>query len=111
VSLLPIAGSHRPPWMPAARARPHSATAARLSAFQGRSELGDILTGLPPTLKARLFAAIDLTILWNKTGGQVTTTTATISDATLAGLPAILDPTQDGYHDALRREARPPSTV
>jgi len=39
VSLLPIAGSQRPSWMPAPRARPHSATAALLSAFQGRSEL------------------------------------------------------------------------
>ena len=34
--------------------------------------------------------------LWNKTDGQAT---VTIRDATLAALPAILDPTQDGYHD------------
>jgi hypothetical protein len=54
--------------------------------------------GLPPALKARLFAAVDLIILWNKTDGQATVT-ATITDATLAALPAILDPTQDGYHD------------
>jgi hypothetical protein len=32
--------------------------------------LGDILPDLPPALRARLFAAVDLTILWNKTGGQ-----------------------------------------
>ena len=30
--------------------------------------LGDILPGLPPALKARLFAAFDLEILWNKPG-------------------------------------------
>jgi site-specific DNA recombinase len=60
--------------------------------------LGDILPDLPPALRARLFAAVDLTILWNKTGGQATVT-ATITDATLAALPEILDPTQDGYHD------------
>jgi hypothetical protein len=36
--------------------------------------------------------------LWSKTGGQ-TTVTATITDATLAALPGILDPSQDGYHD------------
>jgi hypothetical protein len=60
--------------------------------------LGDILPSLPPALKARLFAALDLTILWNKTGAQATVT-ATITDATLAALPDILDRSQDGYHD------------
>jgi hypothetical protein len=50
--------------------------------------LDDIFPSLPPALKARLFAAVDLSFLWNKTGGQVT-----ITDATLAALPAILDPT------------------
>jgi hypothetical protein len=58
----------------------------------------DILNGLPPALKARLFAAIDLNILWNKAGGQVTVY-ATITDATLAFLADLLDPGQDGYHD------------
>jgi site-specific DNA recombinase len=58
----------------------------------------DILPGLPPALKARLFAAIDLNILWNKTGGQVTVY-ATITDATLAFLADMLDAGQDGYHD------------
>jgi hypothetical protein len=65
--------------------------------------LGDILPDLPPALRARLFAAVDLTILWNKTGGQ-TTVTATITESTLAALPAILDPTQDGYHDTAGTE-------
>jgi hypothetical protein len=56
----------------------------------------DILNGLPPALKARLFAVIDLTILWSKTGGQVTVY-ATISEETPKALPGILDPRQDGY--------------
>ena len=58
----------------------------------------DILDGLPPALKARLFAAIDLSILWNKTGSQVTVY-ATITDTTLTALADILHPGQDGYHD------------
>ncbi len=33
---------------------------------------GDILPGLPPALKARLFAAFGLEILWNKPGSQAT---------------------------------------
>jgi hypothetical protein len=44
-----------------------------------------------------LFAAVDLTILRNKSGGQATVT-ATITENTLAALPGILDPAQDGYH-------------
>jgi site-specific DNA recombinase len=59
---------------------------------------GDIIPDLPPALKARLFAAFDLSILWNKTKGQ-TTVTATITDATLDALPEILNPRQDGYDD------------
>jgi hypothetical protein len=55
-----------------------------------------ILPTMPPALKASLFAALDLTILWNKTDGQATVT-ATITDATLAALPLTLG--QDGYHD------------
>jgi hypothetical protein len=58
----------------------------------------DILDGLPPALKARLFAAIDLNVVWNKTGGQVTVY-ATITDATLTALADLLNPDQDGYHD------------
>ena len=59
---------------------------------------GDILPALPPALKARLFAAFDLTILWNKDDGQATVT-VTITDDTLTALPEILDPDQPGYHD------------
>jgi len=60
---------------------------------------GDILTDLPPALKARLFAAFDLQILWNKPGGQATVF-AEISEATLQAISGILDPSQDGYHDS-----------
>lgn len=50
---------------------------------------------LAPDLKARLFAAFDLNILWNKPMGQATVTvTITITDATLTALPG-----QDGYDD------------
>ena len=59
---------------------------------------GDILPGLPPDLKARLFEAFDLQILWNKQGGQATVH-AEITDATLQALPGILDTGQDGYDD------------
>ncbi len=59
---------------------------------------GDILPQLPPALKARLFAAFDLAIVWNKPGGQVTVH-AEITDETLRALPALLNPGQDGYHD------------
>ncbi len=58
---------------------------------------GDILPGLPPALKARLLAAFDLQVLWNKPGGQATVF-AEITEATLQALPGILDPGQDGYH-------------
>jgi hypothetical protein len=60
--------------------------------------LGDVLPGLPPALKARLLAAFDLQILWNKPGGQATVF-AEITEATLQALPGILDPGQDGYQD------------
>ncbi|HLK72782.1 MAG TPA: recombinase family protein [Streptosporangiaceae bacterium] len=59
---------------------------------------GDILPGMPPDLKARLFAALDLNVLWNKTAGQATVWVE-ITDATLRALPAILNPAQDGYDD------------
>ncbi len=52
---------------------------------------GDILPALPPALKAFLFAAFDLAILWNKETGQATVT-VTITDDTLTALPEILDP-------------------
>jgi hypothetical protein len=57
----------------------------------------DILSQLP-ALKARLFAAIDLNVLWNKADGQVTVY-ATITDTTLTALADLLDLAQDGYHD------------
>jgi hypothetical protein len=60
--------------------------------------LGDILPGLPPALNARLFAAFDLEILWNKPGGQATVF-AEITENTLQAIPAITDSGQDGYHD------------
>jgi hypothetical protein len=77
---------------------------------------GDLLPSLPPALKARLFAAFDLNILWNKEDGQATVT-AVITDDTLAALPEILDPAQPGYHDtgtsgpqAMWVSAQPPIT-
>jgi hypothetical protein len=81
-----------------------------------------LLTGtshpLPPALKARLFAAIDPNVLWNKTGSQVTVY-ASITDTTLAALADLLNPGQDGYHDTaapapagngMRALAQPPIT-
>ncbi|HEY6313668.1 MAG TPA: hypothetical protein VIY52_23085 [Streptosporangiaceae bacterium] len=59
---------------------------------------GDILPGLDPPIKARLFAAFDLQILWNKPGRQATVH-AEITEATLRVLPALLNPGQDGYDD------------
>ncbi len=59
---------------------------------------GDILPGLDPALKARLFAAFDLQILWNKPSKQATVY-AEITEATLRALPGILDPDRDGYDD------------
>jgi len=47
---------------------------------------GDILPELPPQLKARLLAAFDITILWNKPGKQATVT-AVITDNTLQACP------------------------
>jgi len=59
---------------------------------------GDILPGLPPALKARLFTAFGLEILWNKPGQQATVF-AEITENTLQAIPGILNPSQDGYHD------------
>jgi site-specific DNA recombinase len=59
---------------------------------------GDILPGLDPARKARLFHAFDLQVLWNKPGRQATVF-AEITDATLQALPGLLDPGQDGYDD------------
>ncbi len=60
--------------------------------------LGDILPSLPPALKARLFAAFGLEILWNKPGRQATVFVE-ITENTLQAIPGITDPSQDGYHD------------
>jgi hypothetical protein len=59
---------------------------------------GDILPGLDSPLKARLFHAFDLQVLWNKPGRQATVF-AEITEATLRALPALLNPRQDGYDD------------
>ena len=72
--------------------------------------LGDILPGLPDQLKARLFAAFDLTVLWNKPG-QLATVTIEITDAALQALPAILNPSQDGYHDTANNTPAGPTPM
>jgi len=59
---------------------------------------GNILPGLDPALKARLFDSFDLQILWNKPGKQATVHVE-ITEATLQALPGILNPGQDGYDD------------
>ena len=69
---------------------------------------GDILPGLPPALKARLFAAFDLEILWNKPAGQATVF-AEITENTLQAIPGIIDPSQDGYHDTSTQATTPPT--
>ena len=63
----------------------------------------DILDRLPPALTARLLAALDLNILWNKPGRQATVH-ATITDQTLNALPAILD-LDPGGPGCVRRRA------
>jgi site-specific DNA recombinase len=59
---------------------------------------GDILPRLPDALKARLFQVFDLEVLWNKPARQATVHVE-INDATLAAVPGILDPSQDGFDD------------
>jgi hypothetical protein len=59
---------------------------------------GDVLPAMPPRIKARLFAIFDISILWNKADRQVTVS-AEITEATLHAVQAILDPSQDGFHD------------
>jgi hypothetical protein len=68
--------------------------------------LGDILPGLPPALKARLFAAFGLEILWNKPGSQATVFVE-ITENTLQAIPGITDPAQDGYHDTSTHADQP----
>jgi site-specific DNA recombinase len=71
---------------------------------------GDILPGMPPELKARLFDAFDLTILWNKQDRQATIC-AEITDATLLALPGILNPGQDGYDDTSEHASGQPGVM
>jgi site-specific DNA recombinase len=59
---------------------------------------GDVLPRLTPRLKAKLFQAFGITVLWNKPASQATAR-AEITDTTLRTVPAILDPSQDGYDD------------
>ncbi len=80
--------------MEAGRTGSRSASASR----QPWPLAGDILPGLPPALKARLLAAFDLQVLWNKPGSQATVFVE-ITENTLQALPGILDPGQDGYDD------------
>ncbi len=72
--------------------------AADLSLLDLLPAAGDVLPGLDPGVKARLFAAFDLEVLWNKPGSQATVW-AEITDATLKALPGLLNPDQDGYDD------------
>ena len=71
---------------------------------------GDILPGLPPDLKAELFQAFDLQVLWNKAGRQATVF-AEITDTTLQALPGILDPSRDGYDDTADHDPGQPGPV
>ena len=71
---------------------------ARDCNFKLTDPLGDVLPDLPPALKARLFAAFGLEILWNKPGQQATVF-AEITENTLQAIPGLTDPGQDGYHD------------
>jgi site-specific DNA recombinase len=71
---------------------------------------GDILPGLTPELKADLFQAFDLQVLWNKPGQQATVF-AEITEATLKALPGILDPSRDGYDDTADPDPGDPGSV
>ena len=67
---------------------------------------GDVLPALPPQLKARLFQAFDIAVLWNKPGSQATVR-AEITETTLHAVPGILNPSQDGYDDTSPGEPAP----
>ncbi len=71
---------------------------------------GDIRPGLPDDLKARLFDAFDLHILWNKKDRQATIW-AEITDATLHALPGILNPGPDGYDFTSEQAPDQPESV
>ena len=69
---------------------------------------GDILPGLDPGLKARLFDAFDLQVLWNKPARQATVF-AEITEATLRALPGLLNPARtDTMTLPTPRQARRP---
>ena len=59
--------------------------AADLSLLDLLPMAGDVLSGMDPAVKARLLAAFDLGVLWNKPGKQATVW-AEITDATLKAL-------------------------
>jgi hypothetical protein len=56
------------------------------------------LPRLTPQLKALLFQALNLEILWNPADRQATVWVE-ITETTLRAIPAILNPGQDGHHD------------
>ncbi len=68
---------------------------------------GGILPGLTPELKAELFQAFDLQVLWNKPGQQATV----FAEITLQALPGILDPGRDGYDDTADIDSENPRTM
>jgi hypothetical protein len=70
---------------------------------------GDIFNDLPAALKTRLFQAFDIEVSWNKPARQATVRIE-ITEATLQAIPAILDPTQDGYHDTTPETSQPTPT-
>ena len=87
-----------------------SPQAADLTLLDQLPLAGDILPGLDPDLKARLYQAFDLQVLWNKPGRQATVF-AEITEATLRALPGILNPGQDGYDDTTDNIPGEPATV
>jgi hypothetical protein len=71
---------------------------------------GDIVPSLPPDLKARLFDAFDLQILWNKPGRQATVF-AEITEDALDALDGILNPGLDGYDDTAELSPAEPDVM
>ena len=67
---------------------------------------GNPLPRLTPQDKALLFQALNLEILWNAADRQATIWVE-ITDTTLRAIPAILDPSQDGYHDTDPDQPKP----
>jgi site-specific DNA recombinase len=94
-------------------------TAAKLAALAGQADdhggnpallddlpiLGDLLPRLPGQAKARLFEAFDLTMIYSKTTGQVTSR-ATITPATPTTLAAIITGAEDPGLAALLNRTR-----